>query len=163
MRLIATLLLLVSFSAVLPSVSLAKGESEVEFVRIWPQWRDADSFLRISEYLSGEENTGRQTVLRSQPEKRTGFYFLVRVKGSHESSSATKFVLEVITPDSAQAKVYEFPTAITKRSQVFNLGLTGSDWKGKKVHPVAWRLRLIADEDRELASQQSFLWALPES
>jgi len=160
MRLIATFLLLIGL---LPSTALANEGSEVEFVRIWPQWRSDDSFLRISEYLSGEENTGRQTVLRSQPDDRDGFYFLVRVKGAHDQSGATKFVLEVITPDSAQAKVYNFPTAITKRSQVFNLGLTGSDWKGKKVHPVAWRLRLIADEDRELASQQSFLWALPES
>jgi hypothetical protein len=160
MRLIATFLLLIGL---LPSTALANEGSEVEFVRIWPQWRSDDSFLRISEYLSGEENTGRQTVLRSQPDDRDGFSFLVRVKGAHDQSGATKFVLEVITPDSARPKVYEFPTTITKRSQVFNIGLTSSDWAGEETHPVAWRLRLLNADGDELTSQQSFLWALPES
>ena len=161
MRLIAVILLLVTIAQ--PSVAMAKGSGEVEFVRIWPQWRNADSFLRISEYLSGEENTGRQTVLRSQPDSRDGFYFLVRARTDDAFYGETKFVLEVITPDSARPKVYEFSTAITKRSQVFNLGLTGSDWKGEDIHPVAWRLRLLNTAGDELATQQSFLWALPES
>lgn len=161
MRLIATILVLASIA--LPSMVLAKEGGEVEFVRIWPQWREADSFLRISEYLSGEENTGRQTVLRSQPNNRAGFYFLVRTRSDKAIYGEAKFVLEVITPDSARPKVYGFPTAITKRSQVFNVGLTGSDWAGEETHPVAWRLRLLNAAGDELATQQSFLWALPES
>ncbi len=161
MRLIAVILLLVSIA--LPTAALAKGGSEVEFVRVWPQWRDADSFLRISEYIGGKENTGRQTVLRSQPDNRDGFYFLVRARSGDAFYGEAKFVLEVITPDSARPKVYEFPTAITKRSQAFNVGLTGSDWAGEETHPVAWRLRLLNADGDELASQQSFLWALPES
>lgn len=161
MRLIATILVLASIA--LPSMVLAKEGSEVEFVRIWPQWREADSFLRISEYLTGEENTGRQTVLRSQPNNRAGFYFLVRTRTDDAFYGEAKLVLEVIPPDSARPKVYEFPTAITKRSQLFNVGLTGSDWAGEGTHPVAWRLRLLNAAGDELATQQSFLWALPES
>ena len=76
--------------------ALAKAGSEVEFVRIWPQWRDTDSFLRISEYIGGKENTGRQTVLRSQPDNRDGFYFLVRARSGAAFYGDTKFVLEVI-------------------------------------------------------------------
>jgi hypothetical protein len=163
MRLIATLLLLVGFSTALPSTALAKGGNEVEFVRVWPEWRAADTFLRISEFLSGKENTGRQTILRSQPDNRDGFYFLIRARSADAAYGEAKFVLEVITPDSARPKIYEFPTAITKRSHAFNLGLTGSDWKSEEIHPVAWRLRLLSAAGDELATKQSFLWALPES
>jgi len=174
MRLIATLLLLVGFSTALPSAlsaiapgvtkeAAANDNRDVEFVRVWPQWRATDTFLRISEFLSGKENTGRQTILRSQPDNRDGLYFLVRARSGDAAYGEAKFVLEIITPDSAQPKIYEFPTTIAKRSHAFNLGLTGSDWKGEDTHPVAWRLSLLNAAGDELATKQSFLWALPES
>lgn len=153
MRLIALFTLLASFATA----------QEVEFVRIWPEWRDADSFKRISEYLGGKENTGRQTVLRSQTDNRDGFYFLVRVRNRESWFENARFVLEIITPDSAKPKVYEFPASISRGSRVFNLGLTGSDWTNEEEHPVAWKLRLMSSDDREIVSQQSFLWAIPES
>ena len=67
MRLALTLALL------LGSAGLVRA-AEVEFVRVWPGWRDSQSFERISEYFTGQENTGSQVVLRSHPEIRPGFY-----------------------------------------------------------------------------------------
>ncbi|HEV8073978.1 MAG TPA: hypothetical protein VGP21_07585, partial [Opitutaceae bacterium] len=32
--------------------------ADVNFVRVWPGYRTAGSFDRISEYLDGQENTG---------------------------------------------------------------------------------------------------------
>ncbi|HTO04391.1 MAG TPA: hypothetical protein VL069_11845 [Opitutus sp.] len=135
--------------------------AEVEFVRVWPGWRDAASFERISEYFTGEENAGREIVLRTRPEQREGFYFLVRVANAGEVLAGTKFVLQVIDPSSPDAKTTIFPTNVPGRSKVFLLGLTGRDWAGADVHPVAWKLELRAADDRVLASAQSFLWEKP--
>jgi len=134
--------------------------AEVEFVRIWPAWRTAESFERISEFFDGQENTGRNTVLRSQPDTRAGYYFLVRTKTTLNAADA-KFVLQIIKPDAPQAKTYTFPVVLIGREIVFNLGLTGTDWPDRKTHAVAWHLALVNGKGDELASSQSFLWAKP--
>lgn len=163
MRLIAGFFLLVSLTIALPSIGSAKEGGEVEFVRVWPTWRATESFVRISEYFGGEENTGKETMLRTQPEDRTGFYFLTRTKNAGASLTGTKFVLEIIKPDSPLTKTYTFPAELPGGGHVFNLGLTGKDWAGKEVQPVAWRLRLLDADEHEIASKQSFLWRLPDS
>ena len=134
--------------------------AEVEFVRVWPAWRTAESFDRISEYFDGQENTGRHTVVRTQPDARAGFYFLVRTKTTLNAADA-KFVLQIIKPDAPQAKTYTFPVVLIGREVVFNLGLTGTDWPDRKTHAVAWHLALVNGKGDELASGQSFLWATP--
>ena len=44
---------------------------------------------------------------------------------------------------------------------MFNLGLTGDDWGGKKMHPVAWKLEAVATDGTLLTVQKSFLWEKP--
>lgn len=141
--------------------SLAQADS-VTFTRIWPAWRDTASFVRISEYFGGKENTGKQTMLRTQSDERDGFYFLTRVHNEAAALPAVRFVLEVITPDSPLPKVFSFPTSLPSGSHAFNLGLTGDDWLSEDVHPVAWRLRLLDAAEHELATSQSFLWRMPD-
>src|SRR5436305_128030 len=62
--------------------------ADVEFVRVWPGWREAESFDRIGEYLGQGEQTGRQVVIRTHPETRTGYYFLTRIKHNDELKGA---------------------------------------------------------------------------
>ena len=135
--------------------------AEAEFTLVRPQWREAETFDRISEYLGGGENPGGQTILRTQPNLRAGFYFLVRV--SHPAAlTDAKFVLHVIRPDSPEPKTFTFPAATPAGGAAFQLGLTGADWPGeKKAHPVAWKLALLAADGRVLAEQKSFLWEKP--
>jgi hypothetical protein len=140
-------------------VSLARA-ADVELTRVWPAWRSAESFDRISEYFDGQENTGRHTVLRTQPTARAGYYFLIRAKAAATTSGA-KFVLQIITPEAPEPKIYTFPITLGPKETVFDVGLTGPDWAGRKTHAVAWRLSVINAEGRELASQQSFLWSNP--
>jgi hypothetical protein len=134
--------------------------ADVELTRIWPAWRSAESFDRISEYFDGQENTGRHTVLRTQPASRAGYYFLIRAKAAATTSGA-KFVLQIITPEAPEPKTYTFPITLGLKETVFDVGLTGPDWAGRKTHAVAWRLSVINAEGRELVSQQSFLWSNP--
>jgi len=136
--------------------------AEVEFVRVWPEWRDAVSFERVSEYFTGQENTGSQVVQRTHPETRAGFYFLARVSNHGAALPSAKLVVSVIKPDSPQTRVYTFPVELPAGSTVFNLGLTGADWAGPKAHPVAWKVEVIATDGRLLAVQKSFLWEKPD-
>ncbi len=156
-------LLLVSFVCFVGStcLSLAASAGGTEFVRVWPGWRDAASFERIGEYFGQPENTGGETVLRTQADSRDGYYFLVRVK-STEAATADRFELKVIRPDNPEAKTFTFPAKLAKTEAVFQLGVTGAEWPGgKPANPVAWRLALLAADGRVLAEHKSFLWEKP--
>ena len=150
------------FLLVLLFSSVARASAaDVEFLRVWPGWRDAESFDRISEYFGGGENTGRHQVLRTQRDARGGYYFLVRVKSASVLSGA-KFELSVIRPDNPEPKTHTFTSAIPAKETVFQLGLTGSDWPGGEIaNPVAWKLALVAADGRVLAERKSFLWEKP--
>lgn len=134
---------------------------EVQFVRVWPQWREAYEFQRISEYFTRVENDGDWIVRRTQPVNRSGYYFLARVRHRAVSLMGAKFVLHIIVPSSPDPKDYIFPANVDPGEHVFQLGITGSDWPNKGTHPVAWRLDLRAPDGHLLAWQQSFMWEKP--
>jgi hypothetical protein len=135
--------------------------ADVTFVRVWPGYRTAESFDRISEYLTGQENTGGQTVLRSQPAQRNGFYFLVRLKNASDAIAGASVELDVITPASATPRTLTFAADLPAGQHVFQCGLTGADWPDAAAHPVAWKIVVRAPGGAELASTQSFLWSKP--
>lgn len=142
------------------SVSLASA-ADVEFLRVWPGWRDADSFDRISEYFGRGEATGGHIIVRTQPAVRAGYYFLVRLKSS-QAIPVAKFELSVVRPDTAKPKVHTFTAAVPGKECVLELGLTGTDWPaGVKANPVAWKISVAGADGRVLGEHQSFLWAKP--
>lgn len=139
--------------------SSALAADDLTLVRVLTGWRDTASFKRIAEYFDGREHTGGQVVLRTHPESRDGFYFLVRVANTH-SAGAVRFRLQVILPGSDRARTFAFPADAARGGTVFNLGLTGPDWPASDVHPVAWKLDVLAtDGATVLATKQSYLWA----
>lgn len=140
---------------------LAARAGDVDFVRVWTDWRSAESFERISEYFTGQENTGSEVVIRSQPARRDGYYFLARVRNHGSAQPAAKLVLSIIKPDAPQVRVYTFPAALAAGDTVFHLGLTGLDWPGPKARPVAWKLEAVATDGTLLAVHKSFLWEKP--
>jgi hypothetical protein len=147
--------------ALLTSTAVAMRAADAEFLRVWPGWRGAESFDRISEYFGGGENTGRHQVLRTQQENRGGYYFLVRVK-SAAALTGVKFELSVIRPDTPEPVAYSFRASVPAKETVFQLGLTGNDWPdGEMANPVAWKLALVAADGRVLAERKSFLWEKP--
>lgn len=136
---------------------------EAKFVRVWPQWHDADAFSRIREYFGGPENDGRETVLRTHATQRAGLYFIVRVEATAPVSHG-RFVLQLVRPDSPELRTYTFPVSLPARSHVAELGLTDGDWPGgRDAHPVAWKLALLDETGHTLAAEQSFLWQEPGS
>lgn len=138
----------------------AASAADLSIVRVYSSWRDAASFKRISEYFDGKENTGRETVLRSHPDQRTGCYFLVRLKNSGAPVRASAH-LELIRQDWPTSRTTVFPMEVGGGSTVFQLGLTGPEWQDPKVQPIAWHLQILAEDGRVLASEKSYLWEKP--
>jgi hypothetical protein len=143
------------------ALALGVSAAEIAIVRVWPSYRTADSFERISEYFGGSENSSRRTVLRTQAGERAGYYFLVRVANSGPAQAGCTWQLQVILPTAAQPHVLTFKTDFPAGKRVYELGLTGSDWPNAHAEPVAWKLVLLAADGHELVSQQSFLWDRP--
>ena len=147
---------IVALSICLTATAAARA---TEITRVWTEWRDADSFVRLSELFGGGENQGSETFLRTHPASRDGMYFLVRL--AHANAAKDTFELKVITPEKPQPVTFRFPASVKGGSSVFELGLTGSDWPGSKVKPVAWRIALLDSSGAEIVAKESFLWSPP--
>jgi hypothetical protein len=135
--------------------------SDFRFVRVWPEYRTAESFVRISEYFTGKENPGRQTYLRTQPDQRAGFYFLSRIANGGPAAPAAKIQLQVITQHDPRPRTHVFTADIPHGERVFLIGLTGTDWTAPTEQPVAWKVSVLAADGQELAGEQSYLWSKP--
>jgi hypothetical protein len=160
---------LTSFAAavvlIMSPLALAKEAvppSELDIQRVYTSWRDGASFKRISEYFDGKENTGREIVLRTHPEQRTGFYFLVRVKNPGAARKVT-FQLQLIEQGTPTPRPTAFPGELGAGTSVFQLGLTGPEWQDAKSQPVAWHLQVLGDDGRVLVTEKSYLWEKPAS
>jgi len=127
-------------------------------VRVWPSYRTAESFKRVSEYIDGVENTGNDAVLRSQSDVRDGYYFLVRTR-TDTAVAGAKISVEVALPQRSGAKTFVFPADLPAGDKVFHLGITGADWPDAKVRPGAWRVVLRSADGTILATRHSFLWS----
>ena len=141
------------------SVASAK-EGDLTIVHVYTGWRKPESFKRITEYFDGKENTGGEAVLRTHPDQRGGFYFLVRTTNPG-AARAIKASLEIITTANAQPVTYIFRPELKPGDSVFHLGLTGPDWPDPKINPVAWKLTLLEADGRVLATEKSYLWEKP--
>ncbi len=155
MRLLASLLALTLGS----TSALAGG---VEVVRLLPEYLPAASFVRVSEYFNGKENTRGATIVRTQPASRDGFYFTLRTK----SAAAIELAwveLQIIIPTSPEPRTESFAISLPRGSHLIRFGFTGTDWPDPKARPVAWKLRLLGADGAELAIQQSYLWSKPDA
>lgn len=144
---------------VLAALPSAFAAAQVKFVRVWPEYRAAASFTRITEYFGGEESAP-EAVIRTQPAARAGYYFLTRLESGQTVPGAI-LTLEYFVPGDDRARVQFFTVDLPKGSRAFMFGLTGSDWPDAELTPTAWRFRLLSADGAEIAREQSFLWAMP--
>lgn len=138
----------------------ALAPAAVTVVHVWPTQRSADSFRRISEYVDGTENSGRETVLRTRPDARDGCYFLTRTKADTPVAGAT-LVLEIVLPGSPEVHTYPFSVDVPAGRRVFQVGVTGTDWPDTQTRPAAWRVTIRSADGALLADSPSFLWSVP--
>jgi len=141
-------------------MAVALPASDLTIVRVFTGWRDAASFKRIAEYFDGREHTHGQIVLRTQPGRREGYYFLVRT-ANPGAPRPVKITLEVMAPGESKTRSYAFDTDLGSNETVLNLGLTGADWPDAKANPVAWKLTVLSADNQPLATEKSYLWEKP--
>jgi len=125
----------------------------------------AASFRRISEYFTGVENKTGRVIERTDPKERAGYYFIISLAWhpGTELPIGTQAELDYIRSDSSiprHAK-FVFSTATGTLPEIC-LGLTGADWPDETLGIVAYKLTVEDAGGKVLASNQSFLWALPE-
>ena len=149
---------LVVASLLIAIPALLQGATSI--VRVWPAYRDADSFRRITEYMGGNESTGNEIVLRTQTASRDGYYFLTRLK-TDSATQGSSLVLEVILPGNPAIHTFTFNADLPTGHQVYQLGVTGPDWPGKGTRPSAWRVTVRSSDGAILAERTSFLWSAP--
>jgi hypothetical protein len=135
---------------------------EIKIIRTFIGWREAASFKHISEYFDRQENTHGEVMMRSQPDQRGGYYFLLRL--TNAGAPATVHCrIQLIMPSGPPTTEFTFTPELKSGATVLNLGLTGRDWPGPKINPVAWKLTLTASDGRVLATDKSYLWEKPPS
>ena len=144
------------FTLYLALASVASA-ADLTIAHVYTGWREAASFKRISEYFDGKENTNGATVLRTHPDQRAGYYFLVRTKNSG-TTFPVDIKLQLITQANSTLLTYQFPSEFRNGSAVIQLGLTGNDWPDSKANPVAWRIEILAKDGSVLSADQSYLW-----
>ena len=132
--------------------------------RIWTEYRTAASFERIRDYFRGEDDLQSEHVFRTRPDSRDGYYFLVRIENASAPISDAVFEISVIMPGTVVPRAFPFRADIPEGDTAMNLGITGADWPGEGVRPLAWQVRLIRPTGGSgtiIAESQSFLWSKP--
>jgi hypothetical protein len=157
----AIVLLVASFPSFALSSTNTVTDGGITLAHVFTGWKEGSSFKRISEYFSGQENTGGTVVLRTHADQRSGFYFLVRASNPG-APIAVKINIELIKPSDNKPKTYAFSTDLKAGANILNLGLTADDWVDPKANPVAWKIDFVDGDGHVLASEKSYLWSRPE-
>lgn len=134
--------------------------AELKIFSVTERYWDQVEFKRVIEYFTGKEFSGRQIILRSNPEKRSGMYF--ELSFSEKLNALAKnsvIVLQMYRSGSLHPKLYEFkiPEDLHEKRDIL-LGVTGDDWPSRETKLIAWRMEVRTVDQKLLAQKQSFLW-----
>ena len=125
---------------------------------VYSQFRDADSFKRISEHLSGKENPGRYAIARTHPENRSGHYIALKIDSSDQPNLWKTIRIQVVRPGGQDATRYDLPISVKGKSRAL-IGLTDSYWRDGERAPLAWKTEMLDSQGNTVSSAQSFLWS----
>lgn len=137
-------------------------ERPISIKEISPRYIETEQFMRIGEYLTGKEHTGRRVIVRSDPTERDGYYFILTLsEKAKKLPRGTKIVAEFYTALSHDVQSFEFllPSRLPGTKDIF-VGLTGSDAPAEQQIPAAWRFTFQAASGEVIAQKQSYLWEL---
>lgn len=145
----------------------SKPREEVQSVAItaiYPRYMETAQFKRVNEYRSGLEYEGKRVILRTNPDVRDGFYFVLQLDTkAHLLPQGTKLTAEFYLPNSAdpQEFTFELPVKRAKTKEIF-VGLTGEAWPyaAGEATPAAWKFTLLDPNGNSLGSKRSYLWQM---
>ncbi len=138
-------------------VALA-ASAHAELTVISTEHRDADSFKRVSEYLTGKHSDGRYAVYRSETSSRVGFYISLLASKKSILKQVAKVRVQFVRKGTQEIDSFELPAESLKKKRIL-VGFTGDEWQDSSDHPVAWKIDLLDAAGTSLDSAQSFLWS----
>lgn len=149
-------ILLSSFALLLPALCHGFGV-ETAYSRHYA----ADEIRTVGNHLGKPlANQGFRTVLASQPQKPGGHYFILRLDDAASAAPALARIT-LYTSDAKESTVHSWDLSKADLKAWLYLGLTGSDWPGEAVQPLAWRVEFLDGAGNPIAEWKSFLWELP--
>jgi hypothetical protein len=125
---------------------------------IFSDRRDADSFKRISEYLSGEEDPGRYVIARTDPSQRDGYYIALKLEASDQPEKADKARLHFVRPGSQDIETKTLTIGPINKNRAL-IGMTDDVWGTTRAIPTAWKIEFLDSAGAVISSSQSFLWS----
>lgn len=147
-----TLLLLIS------TVLLTAATAQAELTIVSTKHRDADSFKRFSEYLTGKHSDGRYAIYRSDNASRDGFYISLLASDKKPLAHVSSIKVQYVKSGSQEIHSFTTPASQLKKKRIL-IGFTGGEWESGDSHPIAWKIELLDSNDKPLESAQSFLWS----
>lgn len=155
-------LALICLLGVACSTTKESSEPPVKIVDVMPRYIEAETFKRISEYMTGRENPGKRVIIRTNPRQRDGYYFVLIIDRNVRKLPPDAYIQgEFYTSKSLdlQTHRFEFPSILPNTREIF-IGLTGDDWPQEGAVPAAWRFTIKNSQEQILAQEQSYLWSL---
>lgn len=129
----------------------------------YSKYMEAGQFQLLREYFTGNESSGRRSILRTDAGVREGQYFIIdfdtRIRDLPKTS---ELVLEVVSTDDLKPKMFRFDLSQANKTssrRVF-LGVTGDQWPSSERKALAWRVSLLNGE-ATVSEWKSFLWEMP--
>ena len=143
---------------ILTLIFLAIANSSAHSAEIlYSDYRDADSFKRISEHLSGKENKGRYQVFRTDPNNRNGYYVALKLDKQDSGDRVSSIRIQYVQAGTLEAVTRDLAAESIRKERIL-VGLTHDAWSETNKLPTAWKLDFLDESGTILFSSQSFLW-----
>jgi len=158
---VRSILCLALLNAVVLPLSGAETSNLIRYVSV--RSVPETSFKRISEYFDQQENLGGNIILRSQPNHRAGYYFILSLAKSAADVLANGMIELHYFREGENLHIletFELPSPIPDSKEIW-LGLTGSSDIGPNASILAWKIVTRNANGAILGSKKSFLWELP--
>ncbi|MCH6257780.1 hypothetical protein MLD52_14580 [Puniceicoccaceae bacterium K14] len=141
--------LILSLALVGPAIALEVISSE---------HRNDDSFKRISEHITGKENEGRYTIVRTDANRRDGFYIALKVQNKKTHLTYDAVRISHVKPGSMETHT-QTVRIMSKLKKRMLIGFTNEEWETSDRIPLAWKVELINPAGEAVEIAESFLWS----
>ena len=131
----------------------------LEITRVDIKLLGGNTFKRISEYFTDNENSQGKVIVRTNPARRDGLYMVIRLNHDTEHMpEGTTIRVEYVLVDNPEVQTH---TLVLPRVRAFEVyfGFTDAAWSDKKPSDIiCWRIVIEDPQRKVMAERSSVLW-----
>lgn len=147
------------FFVLLICTSTALSAMPLRILSTMTRYYSHNESTRISEFFTGVEDNGQDTVLRTDNCGRAGIYLVVGLnKFICQLKDGCILRFRYLVSDCKEEKEIRFDLESCGRSPWIFIGITGKDFHGPSQSLVAWSVEICSEGD--YAIKNSFLWGM---